>query len=148
MSNRPGLFSIIWQQLTKIIKYQPTKEKIVGKDIYGNIFYENDKVNFRGQLSRYHCPPGNSDILNKISPEWDAWLRYRRKDPPSEAEVLKNLKISEMKKMNADNKQKEQLNKKYSFMGKSSGENIVTNEFNESFPKHKGMETVPGAEKK
>ena len=33
--------------------------------------------------------------------EWEAWLRHRRDEPPTDEQVLNSLAYAEMKKMNA-----------------------------------------------
>ncbi|XP_046428844.1 uncharacterized protein LOC124183826 isoform X2 [Neodiprion fabricii] len=37
----------------------------------------------------------------EVPAEWEAWLRYRRKEPPSDAEVLQSLALMKTKKKNA-----------------------------------------------
>lgn len=70
------------------------QEKItfIGQDHLGNKFYERCRpsdwrVN-RRYFERTYVKEGEDFAdLTRVPPAWDAWLRYRRKDPPSPEEV-------------------------------------------------------------
>lgn len=47
----------------------------MGEDVYGNKFFESEVKSFHGKNTRLCIPPSESKLLNKVSPEWEAWLR-------------------------------------------------------------------------
>ncbi|CAK1540230.1 unnamed protein product [Leptosia nina] len=76
----------------------------IGKDYIGNEYYEIPADPSRGKRkpSRWYDPPKGLDFQDPIPSEWEAWLRMRRTEPPTEEEITKNLAIAEMKKINAE----------------------------------------------
>lgn len=70
------------------------KDKVtfIGKDHLGNNYYEAERPNHPRRFQRFFKKDsyeGLTDVVDavKVPPSWDAWLRFRRKDPPSELEV-------------------------------------------------------------
>ncbi|RWS03482.1 mimitin-like protein [Dinothrombium tinctorium] len=76
---------------------------LVGKDPYGNTYYEIPPDPSRGkrQSRRMYVPAAGKDFEDEIPMEWQAWLRQRRDDPPSEAEILRNVALMELKQKKA-----------------------------------------------
>lgn len=70
-----------------------------------------------------------------ISFEWNAWLRNRRTDPPTEAEIVDNVAFSKMQKENAD-KLAEKEGRKVDASVKHSSMS--------SFPVYEEYEVTPG----
>ncbi|CAH2007445.1 unnamed protein product [Acanthoscelides obtectus] len=105
----------------------------MGTDYFGNKYYEiaaNATLGRRRQ--RWFDPPVKDDFMQEMPAEWEAWLRGRRKEPPSEQEVLKNLAIMQMKKKNAI------------AVDAKGGEMTPMKKGVETFPKRIDYETVPG----
>ena len=71
------------------------KEKItfVGQDHIGNKYFEAYRPNHSRPVQRYFERTSGvknfDDVVDaaNVPPPWDTWLRFRRKDPPSEAEL-------------------------------------------------------------
>lgn len=66
--------------------------KYIGQDHLGNIYFESDRPNHSKQVKRFFQNAkveSFSDIVKAahVPPAWDAWLRFRRKEPPSDKEV-------------------------------------------------------------
>ncbi|KAG6458153.1 hypothetical protein O3G_MSEX010726 [Manduca sexta] len=74
-----------------------------GKDYIGNVYYEipADPSLGKRKPTRWYDPPSGQDFKDPIPAEWESWLRMRRKEPPTEEEVAKNLAIAKLKKENA-----------------------------------------------
>lgn len=83
----------------------------VGTDYLGNEYFEQpeagphlrrigeSKTVFRGK--RWYYPKGEDDWDEAIPPEWEAWLRYRRLEQPTDEEILLNMAVAHVKKVNA-----------------------------------------------
>ena len=79
--------------------------KFIGTDEAGNRFFEKA---FAGSGSlrktkRYFEPPTRFGEFDKpVSPEWSAWLQYRREDPPISGHNASNDSNANMNKEQAD----------------------------------------------
>ncbi|XP_076229119.1 NADH dehydrogenase [ubiquinone] 1 alpha subcomplex assembly factor 2 isoform X2 [Nomia melanderi] len=71
----------------------------IGEDYYGTKYYESTSA--RRKNARYFIPVNKEDFEQEIPVEWESWLRYRRRDPPTEEEIKKNYDIAMMKKEKA-----------------------------------------------
>ncbi|KAI5706380.1 hypothetical protein M8J75_007584 [Diaphorina citri] len=81
--------------------------------------------------------PSVADKFDQNLPaEWEAWLRGRRKDPPTEEEINKNLGIIKLKEKNA-------AELKLKFPSKAS-ENISQKKGMQSFPSYSEYEHAAG----
>lgn len=68
------------------------KIRYVGEDHLGNKYYEEDRPHSPRKQHRYYLrddykPDTHVADLFGVPPAWDAWLRYRRINPPTELEV-------------------------------------------------------------
>ncbi|UXI20355.1 rab-like protein 3 [Sarcoptes scabiei] len=70
---------------------------IVGTDLHGNKYFESKDSN-QAKPKRFYLP-SHPDLWDKPIPaEWNAWLRFQRKDPPTKAESQQNqMKIENLK---------------------------------------------------
>ncbi|KAI4497410.1 hypothetical protein M0802_007421 [Mischocyttarus mexicanus] len=103
MSGRQrGIFQMIFRDFLASIKPTFNRPKLMGEDFYGTKYYEKalDKTSKKKLPSRYF-ESINDNFEQEIPAEWEAWLRFRRKEPPTNEEVEANYKISMIKKMNA-----------------------------------------------
>ncbi|CAB3241051.1 unnamed protein product [Arctia plantaginis] len=75
----------------------------MGKDYLGNRYFEIPAERSIGKRkpTRWYDPPRGGDFQEPIPAEWEAWLRMRRGEPPSEEEIATNLAIAKLKKENA-----------------------------------------------
>ncbi|KAJ0182344.1 hypothetical protein K1T71_001713 [Dendrolimus kikuchii] len=75
----------------------------MGKDYIGNIYYEipADPSLGKRKPTRWYDPPKGQDFQDPIPAEWEAWLRMRRMEPPTEEEIAKNVALAKLKKENA-----------------------------------------------
>ncbi|XP_074602385.1 uncharacterized protein LOC141856042 [Brevipalpus obovatus] len=125
-----------------------------GQDGYGNRYFESDSLNPLGKKTRISQPPKEVDRLNILSPEWEAWLRHRRDDPPSTEEVSRNLEAAKIRKQKADERLRTMLreNKEYvpraREIRRQQDEREMHNPFNASFPRYPDLEESPSSEKK
>lgn len=106
----------------------------MGKDYFGNKYFEipaNPSIGKR-KASRWFDPPKKDDFMQEMPAEWEAWLRGRRKEPPSEEEVMKNLAIMQIKKKNAI------------AVEAKAGKVVPMKKGIETFPRRDEYETVPG----
>lgn len=129
-----GIIRIILKNFINSFKPRQIQGNLVGSDYFGNKYYEipaNPSVDKR-RASRWFKPPEKDDFMQEMPAEWEAWLRGRRKDPPTEDEVMRNLAIMQMKKINAIE------------INKQAGQKRPMEKGFESFPKHSDYEGIPG----
>lgn len=107
-------------------------KKLIGQDHLGNKYYEVLKPGHQWRKKqRYFEAPGvdpTSYIVvdkAKVPPAWNAWLRFRRDDPPTVEEVqesedyfVNQQNLAAEKKMNKQDESKQEKNK-YDGGGKS-----------------------------
>lgn len=96
---------------------------VVGQDQFGNTYYEEQRENHYRKIHRYYRQTNydEDEPLNGLTPApplWDAWLKFKRLDPPSSEEIQqsidyfeKNQKIMS-EKPSTENKLPEKLNEK------------------------------------
>lgn len=87
----------------------------MGEDRLGNQYFEVKKTaaSARTKPHRYYLPKsGEEDFMQELPAEWEAWLRGRRKVPPTPAELQKNYEIMLMKKENAKRLEEEKTDSK------------------------------------
>lgn len=102
MSKERGVFRLIWNNFISSLKPRFARRKLVGEDHYGTKYYEEDiKHSIRRRSPRYFEPVNKDDFEQELPAEWEAWLRYRRKDPPTQEEIRVNYQLSITKKQNA-----------------------------------------------
>lgn len=83
----------------------------VGTDYLGNTYYHKPgggqfdrrigESTTILQGKRWYFPKGEHHWDEPIPPEWEAWLRYRRLEVPTEEEINLNLAVAHIKKLNA-----------------------------------------------
>ncbi|CRL04208.1 CLUMA_CG017308, isoform A [Clunio marinus] len=103
-SNGRPLMKILLENFLKSFRIRQIKGNFIGEDYFGNKFYEIPKDPSKGKskTSRWFEPPEKENHEQEISAEWESWLRGRRKEPPTQQELMKNLAIMQLKKKNAD----------------------------------------------
>ncbi|KAJ9582042.1 hypothetical protein L9F63_003625 [Diploptera punctata] len=136
-----SILAYIFRNFINSLRPRRISGDLVGKDYYGNKYYEippNPKIGKR-KASRWFVPQTTDkyDFIHEVSPEWEAWLRGRRKDPPTEEELSKNLEIMKQKQLSA-----KEIDKSLS----ASKQDVVEKESKgmESFPKYDEYEVMPG----
>ncbi|XP_053658429.1 NADH dehydrogenase [ubiquinone] 1 alpha subcomplex assembly factor 2 [Anopheles marshallii] len=143
MANGPptrNLLRIVLDNFLKSFRPRQIKGNYVGEDYFGNKYYEipPDPSVGRRRASRWFEPTAKEAYDQEITAEWEAWLRGRRKEPPTEQELLKNLAIMKMKERNAA-----ELEAKY-----SKPKDAVALEQQKtgmgSFPQYDEYEVMPG----
>lgn len=103
MSGRQrGLFQMIFKDFLTSIRPTINRPKLMGEDYFGTKYYEIpiSSTSKKKKPSRYFKAI-NDDFEQEIPAEWEAWLRYRRKEPPTFTEIETNYKIQITKKINA-----------------------------------------------
>lgn len=138
MSNPPArsLFKQIFINFINSLKPRRFTGDLQGTDYLGNKYYEipaDSSLNRR--RSRYFEPPKEKDFDHEMPSEWESWLRGRRRDPPSEEEVMRNYAIMQIKKKNARE-----------IDGKGGQKTPMTKGI-ETFPQRPEYEMVPGKKK-
>ncbi|KAG6458152.1 NADH dehydrogenase [ubiquinone] 1 alpha subcomplex assembly factor 2 [Manduca sexta] len=97
------LWRIVIRNFINSLRPRQIKGNNIGKDYIGNVYYEipADPSLGKRKPTRWYDPPSGQDFKDPIPAEWESWLRMRRKEPPTEEEVAKNLAIAKLKKENA-----------------------------------------------
>lgn len=129
-----NLIKIIFQNFINSLKPRQFVGTLKGTDYYGNRYYEilpNPSIGKR-KGNRWFVPVEKENFEQELPAEWEAWLRGRRKEPPAEEELMKNLAIMEMKKKNAV------------LVDAKAGQKTLSTKGMETFPERKDYELVPG----
>merc|ERR1719154_414887 len=79
----------------------------------------------------------------EVPSEWDSRLRFRRDNPPSEEEVLQNVRMAQMKKINAARLEEERVIELRA-AGVDPGPPKLQEHEKPTFPKYDDMESIPG----
>ncbi|XP_034238248.1 NADH dehydrogenase [ubiquinone] 1 alpha subcomplex assembly factor 2 [Thrips palmi] len=93
-----------WCSFIDSFKPRTSKAELMGEDMLGNKYFEAKptSISHRTKPSRYYLPAsGEEDFMQELPAEWEAWLRGRRKVPPTPEELAKNYAIMLQKKENA-----------------------------------------------
>ncbi|XP_023019620.1 uncharacterized protein [Leptinotarsa decemlineata] len=129
-----SILAMIIRNFLNSLKPRQFRGTLIGSDYFGNKYYEipsNPSVGKR-RANRWFDPPQKEDFMQEMPAEWEAWLRGRRKEPPTEEEVMKNLAIMQMKKKNAIE------------VDAKAGKMTPMTKGIETFPRRHDYETVPG----
>ncbi|XP_055705708.1 NADH dehydrogenase [ubiquinone] 1 alpha subcomplex assembly factor 2 [Phlebotomus papatasi] len=97
------IVKIIFQNFVNSLRPRKFKGDLIGEDTFGNKFYEiaADPKNGRAKRARYFEPKEKEAFDQEMSAEWEAWLRGRRREPPTPEELQRNMTIAQMKQQNA-----------------------------------------------
>lgn len=158
-----SLMKILFQTFMNSLKPRQLKGNLVGQDYFGNKYYEIPANPSLGQTrnQRWFEPTEKEAYNQEVTAEWEAWLRgrrwvgigycwtnwtnlecRRRKEPPTEEELLRNLAIMRMKEKNAA-----ELEAKY-----AKPKDLTELEKNTtgmgSFPQYEEYEVMPGKGKR
>ncbi|KAK3925693.1 NADH dehydrogenase [ubiquinone] 1 alpha subcomplex assembly factor 2 [Frankliniella fusca] len=93
-----------FQNFLNSFKPRQSKAELKGEDRLGNKYYETipTAISNRVKPHRYYLPySGEEDFHQELPAEWEAWLRGRRKLPPTPEEIAKNYAIMLQTKENA-----------------------------------------------
>ncbi|XP_058808160.1 NADH dehydrogenase [ubiquinone] 1 alpha subcomplex assembly factor 2 [Phymastichus coffea] len=102
MAKERGLFQLIFKEFIKSISPKFSKRVHVGTDYMGTKYYEvHTPHSIRRKSNRYFEPANKEDFEQELPAEWEAWLRNRRREPPTEAEVKQNYEMILLKRKNA-----------------------------------------------
>lgn len=129
-----GIIRMILKNFINSFKPRQFQGTLVGSDYFGNKYYEiptNPSIG-KNKASRWFEPPEKEDFMQEMPAEWESWLRGRRKQTPSEDEVMKNLALMKLKKKNAIE------------IDKQAGQKTPPEKGFETFPKFEEYELVPG----
>ena len=97
-----NVLAILFRNFLKSITPNRPSGLLRGSDYFGNKYYETPADPSRGKRHpRRWIEPAGQQFDQEMPPEWEAWLRRRRADPPSDEEVARNKAIMELKKVNA-----------------------------------------------
>ncbi|CAD0194995.1 unnamed protein product [Chrysodeixis includens] len=98
-----NLWLIVFKNFINSFKPRQIRGNHMGKDYIGNAYYEIPANPREGKRkpTRWYNPAKGLDFQDPIPSEWEAWLRMRRPEPPTEEEIAKNVAIAQMKKLNA-----------------------------------------------
>lgn len=94
---------MIFWNFVNSLKPHNMKRVLVGEDYYGTKYYEAKptSTSTRTRPSRSFEPINKDDHTQDLPAEWEAWLRYRRRDPPTLEEIEASYKMAMLKKENA-----------------------------------------------
>ncbi|KAF6199634.1 hypothetical protein GE061_005932 [Apolygus lucorum] len=139
MSRGRGLIASVLQNFFNSLKPRQVSGKLIGKDYLGNSYYEVKPPvhSSRSRPSRYYIPKDNdaTKFDEPLPAEWEAWLRLRRRDPPSTEEVAQNFQLMSSKKIKAL-----EIDKRHK--GTEEDDQVVTGIKN--FPSYGEYEKYPG----
>jgi NADH:ubiquinone oxidoreductase subunit len=98
-----GVMKILFTNFINSFRPRQIKGNLMGEDYFGNKYYEipADPANGRRKTARWFEPKEKEDFEQEMTAEWQSWLRGRRKEPPTDQELMQNLAIIKMKERNA-----------------------------------------------
>ncbi|XP_043468409.1 uncharacterized protein LOC122502428 [Leptopilina heterotoma] len=97
-----SVLGMILRDFISSITSKAGKPKLMGEDFYGTKYYETPPRTGSSRKAARHFEPVNKDDGEQELPaEWEAWLRYRRREVPTKEEIEENYKIILMKRENA-----------------------------------------------
>ncbi|XP_076630000.1 uncharacterized protein LOC143346114 [Colletes latitarsis] len=99
-----GVIQILWKCFVGSLRLKEPTAKLIGEDFYGTKYYEKPlpSNSVKKRPSRYFEPVDkDTGFDQEIPAEWEAWLRFRRINPPTKEEVEENYRIAMSKKENA-----------------------------------------------
>jgi len=101
MAKERGIFKLIWKNF--IASFIPrARRNLIGEDYYGTKYYEEQPRSSNPNRSlRYFEPINKENFEQELPAEWEAWLRHRRREPPTQEEIESNYKLAITKKQNA-----------------------------------------------
>ncbi|GAB6032275.1 Mimitin, mitochondrial [Chamberlinius hualienensis] len=143
-----GLVVWIWNNFKdSIIKKRPSGD-LVGKDHLGTQYFEipADPQGGKRKPSRWFTPRDKLAFDQSMPPEWEAWLRGRRSDPPTQDEITANMAIAQTKKIKAKELEEQEQHRRLDAVGPKS-DNIPPTA-KKDFPSYKEYEIIPGKDKK
>ncbi|CAN8010868.1 unnamed protein product [Ixodes pacificus] len=93
----------IWKNFWASITSKKLPANEMGSDHLGNKYFEIPAEPSKGKRRpvRWFEPHIKDKLDQEVPVEWDAWLRCRRQDPPTQEEILRNIAIMEAKKKSA-----------------------------------------------
>lgn len=102
MAKERGVFKILWNSFISSFKPRFARRKLIGEDYYGTKYYEEEiRYSSRKRPPRYFVPVNKEDFEQELPAEWESWLRYRRKEPPTQEEIETSYQLAVTKKENA-----------------------------------------------
>ena len=108
-------WSRLFQAITKHAKtFNKDQVKFIGEDHLGNRYFEAQRPNHTRPVQRFFNRPKKIENFDEVvesvhvPPAWDAWLRFRKQEPPSELEVQEGEEYFRMQQEMASSKKKEQ----------------------------------------
>ncbi|KAK9509490.1 hypothetical protein O3M35_006798 [Rhynocoris fuscipes] len=130
-----GLFVSIFKDFINSLKPRSFKGVLVGEDYNGNKYYEIPSD--RKRPARYFVAADRKEEsfeVERLPVEWEAWLRYRRKAPPTNEEIESNLAEMYMRIENA--KKIDEKFKTKQIEGRTA--------YEKNYPKYDDLEVYPG----
>lgn len=151
MSRSGGIIARIWHGLQKSLMRESQVVKMVGEDHLGNKYFEKlaDPARNR-RASRWVEPRDASQsadptFIPEVPMEWEAWLRRRRNNPPTQEEIDMNYAIGLRTQMYAKElEEKMNSSREPAATNKSYTETITQGHFTSEFPKYEDYEQTPG----
>lgn len=112
MAKERGVMRILWNSFVSSLKPRFGRRKLMGEDYHGTKYYEEEiRSSTRKRPPRYFVPINKDEFEQELPAEWEAWLRYRRKDPPTRKEIEANYQLAITKKESAARLEEENCSK-------------------------------------
>ncbi|ESP05470.1 hypothetical protein LOTGIDRAFT_228046 [Lottia gigantea] len=144
-----GYIRLLWTNFrTSLQTIARTKEVFIGKDHIGNLYYEKhtgtrhaEKLKRPARYIKDVNPKSIAELEAPLIPkEWEAWLRHKRKDPPTDKELEENYVYLLRTQMRS-----EELEEKSLKSGEyKQDEQFDTKEKSTEFPRYSDLERKPG----
>ncbi|CAD6216145.1 GSCOCG00004362001-RA-CDS [Cotesia congregata] len=99
MAKERGVIMPIIRNFLNSITPRVNRRRLIGEDRNGTKYYED--LNAQNRRGRSFEPKDPENFEVEIPAEWEAWLRYRRSERPTDEEIQQNFEIIMMKKKNA-----------------------------------------------
>ncbi|XP_003745833.1 NADH dehydrogenase [ubiquinone] 1 alpha subcomplex assembly factor 2 [Galendromus occidentalis] len=90
MSRQRSVLQVLYDNFWNSLRRQPPL-KPVGEDYLGNKYFEFQAGERSGRRSKRQVQPVSEEVDYELPFEWEAWLRGRRRDPPTAEEIQERI---------------------------------------------------------
>lgn len=157
---KPGPWTKVIHNFLESLSVKNPAKVVVGKDQFGNVYYQEEKRPGDPKAVHRGYHPGSTDQWQRLPVQWEAWLRGRRKHPPSEAEMaeaiedearrmqkIQQLGSAEKETAPEEDRSEEAVGESAKFPHIDSKPAEDQQETHRPFPRYSDYEEIAGADK-
>ncbi|KAK6188746.1 hypothetical protein SNE40_004861 [Patella caerulea] len=149
MSQGGGILKKLFMNYKAVLKGARTNGMLKGSDHFGNKYFEKVYNDEKRRPSRWiEAEDEDQSKVPDIPTEWDAWLRLKRQEPPTQQEVDRNYMLMLRTQKRAEDLKAKDLESRLPAADDGEQKHITTNVEPEQdrtqFPTYDDLEVRPG----